>query len=69
MEEKENFFPEEVKLEKKLSLSLKRKRYQSVSESKVAEMSVPQVPRNTDASTRWSIKNLTEWIFDYNERN
>ena len=32
-------------------------------------MSIPQVPRNTDASTRWSIKKLTEWIFDYNERN
>ena len=32
-------------------------------------MSKPQVPKNTEKSSRWAMTNLREWYDDYNDRN
>ena len=32
-------------------------------------MSKPSVPKNTEKSSKWAIKNLKEWYVDYNSRN
>ena len=55
---------------RRLSLSLKGKhRFQAASDNDLAKLSKPQVPQNTDVSTRWAMKNFTDWYQDYNARN
>lgn len=56
---------------RKLSLSLS-KRPQRFGESSVEEISAlekAQVPKNTEVSTRWALKNLNHWFVNYQERN
>ena len=54
---------------RKLSLSLKKKRrFSSVSNQEVQSLTKKQIPKNTDANTRWAMKNLRDWHADYNER-
>ena len=32
-------------------------------------MAKPVIAKNTSISTRWAVKNLTDWHTDYNKRN
>ena len=73
--DKENIFPKET-LEKKnadpkkkLSLSLKAKRFAPVDSKEVEQYSRIKVPRRTEQSNNWAIKNFREWQKDYNDRN
>ena len=67
--EKENEDPNPVPSKKRrLSLSLKG-RFKTVSEDQLTAMSKPSVPKNTEKSSKWAIKNLKEWYEDYNSRN
>lgn len=53
-------------------MSLKRKkrgRFEETSEEDLAELLKPQVPKNTETSTRWAMKNFRDWYEDYNARN
>ena len=43
----------------KLSLSLKI-RFKKTFKEELREMTLPQVPNNTSANTRWAIKNFTD---------
>ena len=69
IEDKENTDPHSTK-KRKLSLSLKnRDRFKAITEEKLDTMSKPQVPKNTEKSSRWAMTNLREWYDDYNDRN
>ena len=49
-----------------LSLSLSKRRW--FSEKREAELTVLEkryIPKNTDSSTKWAIKNLTDWYKYY----
>ena len=50
---------------RKLSLSLKN-RFKKTSKEELREMTLPQVPNNTSANTRWAIKNFTDWFAAHN---
>ena len=55
---------------RRLSLKVKGKHlFQAASDNDLAMFSKPQVPKNTDVSTRWAMKNFTDWYQDYNARN
>ena len=71
LSEKENSDPNPVPSKKpKLSLSRKGKgRFSSVSEDHLTVMSMPQVPKNTEKSSKWAMGNLKDWFEDYNSRN
>ena len=49
----------------KLSLSLKI-RFKKTFKEELREMTLPQVPNNTSANTRWAIKNFTDWLAAHN---
>ena len=54
----------------RLSLSLnKRQRFVPVAKETLDSMADLQVPKNTEISTRWAMKNFQDWHKDYNERN
>lgn len=48
----------------KLSLSLKKgsKRFKKVSSNDIQELSKVKLPKNTNLSTRWAMKNFTDWF-------
>ena len=50
---------------RKLSLSLKNQ-FKKTSKEELREMTLPQVPNNTSANTRWAIKNFTDWFAAHN---
>ena len=55
---------------RRLSLLLKgRDHFQEASDNDLAKLSKPQLHKNTDVSTRWAMKNFTDWYQDYNIRN
>ena len=54
---------------RKLSLSLKERRFKLVSEKEVSELEKTMVPKSTDACNRWAMKIFREWLADYNDRN
>lgn len=69
IEDKENTDPHPTK-KRKLSLSLKNHdRFKAITDEKLDTMSKPQVPKNTEKSSRWAMTNLREWYDDYNDRN
>ena len=49
----------------KLSLSLKN-RFKKTFKEELREMTLPQVPNNTSANTRWAIKTFTDWFAAHN---
>ena len=53
----------------KLSLSLKKNRFKTVSKDTLKEMAKPFVPKNTKQSSKWAMTNLEEWFHNYNSRN
>ena len=65
--DKENLDPVPSK-KPKLSLSRKN-RFKVVSEGQLSSMTKQSVPRNTEKSSKWAVKNLQEWYEDYNSRN
>ena len=70
--EKENVDPGNPAPSKRLKLSLSRKgkgRFASVSQDDLTSMSKPQIPENTEKSSKWALTNLTDWFEDYNARN
>ena len=44
-------------------------RFASVSQDDLISMSKPQIPKNTEKSSKWALTNLTDWFEDYNARN
>ena len=62
---KENIPPKK----QRISLSLKKNRFKETPEEELISMSKPQIPKNTSISTRWAMKNLTDWLNDYNKCN
>jgi hypothetical protein len=59
-----------AKKKPRLSLSLrKNRRFHPVSTEEVRDLKTKQIPKNTEASSKWAIKNLRDWYTDYNERN
>ena len=66
MSEKENKRPPPSK-KPRLSLSLNR--FKKASNSELQELSKPKMPKNTSTSTRWAMKNLTDWFNHYNAAN
>ena len=71
--EKENVSPSKdnhpVKKGRLLLLLKGKHRFQATSDNDLAKLSKPQVPKNTDISTRWAMKNFTDWYQDLNARN
>ena len=65
--DKENRSP--LSKKKKLSLSLKKNRFQPIEKADLDELSTPHVPKNTSVMTRWAIRNLKDWFDDHNRRN
>ena len=53
----------------RLSLSLKKSRFVPICKSELENMAKPVIAKNTSISTRWAVKNLTDWHTDYNKRN
>ena len=57
---------------KRPSLSLCRKPLSDIypiCKSESQNMAKPVIANNTSISTRWGVKNLTDWHADYNKRN
>ena len=50
-------------------MSLKKNRFKKASDSELQQMMKAKIPKNTDISTPWAIKNFTDWLSDYNLRN
>ncbi len=67
MASKENRPPPAKK--RKLSLSLRHRRFNETSTEEIVALEQIQVPKNTEVSSRWAVKNLTDWFADYQERN
>ena len=63
-DKKENVPP---KKKRRLSLSLS-KRFKNSTEE-LENLSVPKMPKNTETSTKWVIKNFTDWVHGHNLRN
>ena len=52
-----------------LSLSLsKRRRFSEKTEAELTVLEKWYIPKNKDSSTKWAIKNLTDWYKDFNSR-
>ena len=65
--DKENVPPAK---KRKLSLSLtNRRRFIQTSREELSTLEKAQVPKNTEVSSRWALKNLHDWYTDYQERN
>ena len=56
------------KKKRNVSLSLS-KRFKRATEEELKTLSFHKMPKNTEASTKWSIKNFTDWFHGYNSRN
>ena len=70
MAEKENCELPSAAKKCKLSLSLSREhRFSVVSENEIKNLEKRQVPKTTDASTRWAFKILKDWVYEFNDRN
>ncbi len=52
-----------------MSLSKNKRRFEESTDEDLARLLKPQVPKNTDVSTRWAMKNFRDWYEDYNTRN
>uniref|UniRef100_A0A1X7T9L7 Uncharacterized protein n=1 Tax=Amphimedon queenslandica TaxID=400682 RepID=A0A1X7T9L7_AMPQE len=65
-QEKENVPPSK---KRRVSLSLNKKRFQPSSSEEIDEMAKRKVPKNTEKTSKWAMKNLEDWFKDYNERN
>ena len=64
--DKENVAPGK----KRLSLSKKQKRrFDETSLEEIAALEKPHVAKNTEVSSKWAMKDLTEWFLDYNKWN
>lgn len=67
MASKENCPPEK---RRKLSLTLsRRQRFGETSREEILALEKVQVPKNTEVTTKWALKNLNDWFKDYQERN
>lgn len=66
-DENENHEPGAKK--RRLSLTLKKDRFKTVSSAELDELSKVTMPKNTTSSTRWAMKNFTDWFEAYNIRN
>ena len=65
--DKENVPPAK---KRKLSLSLtNRRRFIQTSREELSTLEKAQVPKNTEVSSRWALKNLHDWYTDYQQRN
>ena len=64
--EKENQPPSK---KRRLSLALKDRRFHSAEKNYLEKIVKPIVPKNTSVSTRWAMKNLSDWYADYNTLN
>ena len=67
--DKENVAPGK---KRRLSLSLSKKQKRSFDETSLEEIAAlekPHMAKNTEVSSKWAMKNLTEWFLDYNKRN
>ena len=53
---------------KRLSLSLKN-RFKSTDKDQLQEMSKLKIPPNTSVSTRWAMKNFSDWFENYNSKH
>lgn len=53
----------------RLSLSLKERRFKSISQNEVLDLEKKIVPKNTEYSTRWAMKVFSDWFKDYNSRS
>ena len=60
--EKENVNPNN---KKRLSLSLKKNRFASTSEDTLEYMSKYNMPKNSATSSKWALKNLSDWRDEY----
>ena len=70
MAEKENCELPSAAKKRKLSLSLNREcQFSVVSKNKIKNLEKGQVPKTTDASTRWAFKILKDWVYEFNDRN
>ena len=56
-EDKENTEPKK----KRLSLTLNKKRFANVPRDKLDKMAEYVMPKNSAASSKWALKNLTDW--------
>lgn len=65
--EKENLKPGAKK--RRLSLTLKKDRFKSVSSAELNELSRVTMPKNTTTSSCWAMKNFRDWFKAYNARN
>ena len=67
MASKENCPPEK---RRKLSLTLsRRQRFGETSREEILALEKVQVPKNTEVTTKWALRNLNDWFKDYQERN
>ena len=67
--DKENVAPGK-KRRLSLSLSKKQKRgFDETSLEEIAALEKPHMAKNTEVSSKWAMKDLTEWFLDYNKRN
>ena len=67
--DKENVAPGE---KRRLSLSLSKKqkrRFDETSLEEIAALEKPHMAKNTEVSSKWAMKDLTEWFLDYKKRN
>ena len=62
--DKENVAPGK---KRRLSLSLSKKQKRRFEE--IAALEKPHMVKNTEVSSKWAMKDLTEWFLDYNKRN
>ena len=62
MDNKENVAP-------KLCLSLKKKRFAALDTNEMDQYSRIKVPKRTEQSNNWAVRNFKEWQRDYNGRN
>ncbi|XP_011407617.1 PREDICTED: uncharacterized protein LOC105314895, partial [Amphimedon queenslandica] len=65
-QEKENVPPSK---KRRVSLSLKKKKFQPSLSEKIDEIAKHKVPKNTKKMSKWAMKNLEDWFKDYNKRN
>ena len=67
--DKENVAPGK---KRRLSLSLSKKqkrRFDETSLEEITALEKPHMAKNTEVSSKWAMKNLTEWFLDYNKWN
>ena len=55
---------------RKVSLSLStRSRFKPSTSNEISSLETRKVAKNTESSSKWAIKNFTDWFHDYQQRN